>query len=255
MVREVRGVCFAITCREARTIIPEHAHRPASFNVLLSGQHHWVSAEGKIRWSLPGIWYYRAPSESHAHESCATPIRSLGVQFPIEEMPALGKIDSRLVLDHPVGRSLVTEVLEALRCHDPGSEHILYASVHRVAASFLRYGRPVSDQNLRPWLASARQWLDEHWLESVHLTECAAAVGAHPSHLAREFKTAFGMTVGDYIRDRRLEWAYDELGRNDRKVADIAVAAGFSDNAHFSRVFKQRYGKSPSTLRIAPPTD
>lgn len=248
-LRVVDGIYFAVARRKARTTVPEHAHSNSSFTVLLNGQHHWVSQEGKIKWSLPGIWYYRTPFDSHSHESCPTDIRSLGVQFNPDQFPSLKECERFEVLDHPIGRAIITEMLENLTMKGPDGDHMLLSCFHRLTASFLRYRRPEEDQNLRPWLADARRWLDANRFGNVRLKACAEAVGAHPSHLAREFRNAFGMTVGDYLRDRRLEWAYEQILNDDRKVADIAVAAGFADHAHLSRLFKQRYGVSPSTLR------
>lgn len=250
--RRVGQVVFALTRRKARTTVPWHSHTPATFIALIGGQHHWVGDDGKIKWSLPGIWYFRPPLLPHTHEACATDIVSLGVQFPIELTPSLAPFTDSLVLDHPIGRTLIDEIVENLYSPDPGSDHALMGAFHRLTASYLRYSRPVVDQNVRQWLAAARQWLDDHFLEPIQLATCANAVGSHPSHLARAFRAAFGQTVGDYIRDRRLEWAFDQLQNNDRKISDIAVAAGFADHAHFSRVFKERYGRRPSDLRTEP---
>ncbi|MBX3118937.1 MAG: helix-turn-helix transcriptional regulator [Fimbriimonadaceae bacterium] len=251
--RRVGGVHFALTRRGARTTVAEHCHTTATFIALIGGQHHWTSNEGKIRWSLPGIWYFRPPMLPHTHEACPTDIRSLGIQFPIELSPALASHTDAYVLDHAIGRSIIDDIAENLSAKDAGSDHALLGSFHRLIAAYLRHKRPLQDQNVRQWLASARQWLDEHYLEPVQLATCANAIGSHPSHLARAFRAAFGQTVGDYIRDRRLEWAFDQLRKNDRKVSEIAVSAGFADHAHFSRVFKERYGKPPSDYRLRDP--
>lgn len=248
-MRRVGDVVFAITRRKARTTVQEHCHDPATFIALLGGQHHWVSGQGRIKWSLPGIWYFRPPLLPHSHEACPTEIRSLGIQFSLDSAPALQGLDDSLVLDHALGRTIIEDLVQNLSAADKASDHALLGAFHRLVAAYLRHARPVEDQNVRAWLASARRWLDENYLEPVQLTSCAQAVGAHPSHLARAFRAAFGVTVGDYIRDRRLEWAFDQLRSNDRKVSDIAVAAGFADHAHFSRVFKERYGQRPSDLR------
>jgi AraC-like DNA-binding protein len=46
-----------------------------------------------------------------------------------------------------------------------------------------------------------------------------------------------------------LEWAFRRLLATDQKIALIAVEAGFADHAHFCRLFKERYGMSPSEHR------
>lgn len=247
----VGPVDFCVTTRERGTTVPLHAHEDASFIVLLNGEHYWIDKGGKIKWSVPGVWYFRPPMHPHTHESCATDIRSLGVHFPASLAPDLQSFDSSIVLDHPSGRAIAEEIAGELKRKGAATDHALLACFYRLITSYVRNARHVEDQNVRQWLAKARKWLDDRSLDPVTLKACAEAVGSHPSHLARAFRAAYGQTVGDYIRDRRLEWAFEQLTKTDSKVSEIAVAAGFADHAHFSRVFKQRYGKSPSDLRAA----
>jgi AraC-like DNA-binding protein len=62
----------------------------------------------------------------------------------------------------------------------------------------------------------------------------------------------YGPPVGTHIRDRRLSRGYQDLVRNrDEPVAHIARRWGFPSAAHFSRLFRERYGMPPSHLRTA----
>jgi AraC family transcriptional activator of tynA and feaB len=58
-----------------------------------------------------------------------------------------------------------------------------------------------------------------------------------------------GMTLGDYIRHRRLARAYDDLLFGSDQVSVVSARWGFRSPAHFSRAFRSRYGLPPSTLR------
>ena len=58
--------------------------------------------------------------------------------------------------------------------------------------------------------------------------------------------------VARYVRDERLKWCFIQLshsGNRELRVVDIALAAGFSDESHFSRLFKQTFGVSPRDVR------
>ena len=71
-------------------------------------------------------------------------------------------------------------------------------------------------------------------------------------HLHSLFRQA-DTTVSTWIRERRLERCREDLldpVLSDRPVAAIAMRWGFTDAAHFSRVFKAAYGVSPSELRL-----
>lgn len=58
-----------------------------------------------------------------------------------------------------------------------------------------------------------------------------------------------GMSLGSYIRHRRLARAYDDLLFGSEPVAVVARRRGFASPAHFSRIFRDRYGIPPGQLR------
>jgi AraC family transcriptional regulator len=77
----------------------------------------------------------------------------------------------------------------------------------------------------------------------------AQSVGVHPVTLARAFRQAFGCTVGEYVRHLRIERAAHQLAGTELSLAEIALAAGFSDQSHFSNLFRHHTGLSPSKFR------
>jgi AraC-like DNA-binding protein len=61
-----------------------------------------------------------------------------------------------------------------------------------------------------------------------------------------------GETVAGYVRERRLRWAYELLAgalARDLSIGDIAYRCGFEDPVHFARLFRQRFGLTPRSLR------
>jgi AraC family transcriptional regulator len=99
------------------------------------------------------------------------------------------------------------------------------------------------------WLARAREILHEDPAAHSSLGNLAREVGVHPVTLARGFRRAYGCSVGDYLRRLRIVEAARQLQDSDLPLAEIAVAAGFADQSHFSNVFKRHTGFSPSTYR------
>ena len=95
-----------------------------------------------------------------------------------------------------------------------------------------------------------RDQLEENFRCPPSLSELAAIHRVHPVYLCQAFRAAFGVNVGEFVRAVRFEWARACLVSGDRSIADIALAAGFSDQAHFSRDFKRRMGMSPRRYRI-----
>jgi AraC family transcriptional regulator len=99
------------------------------------------------------------------------------------------------------------------------------------------------------WLHAAEELLRTRLEDCVRLRELADLVGVHPVHLARVFRAHYGVSVGEYGRRLRLDWAAAEVARSDMPLARIAARAGFADQSHFTRLFKERVGTTPAAYR------
>jgi AraC family transcriptional regulator len=113
-------------------------------------------------------------------------------------------------------------------------------------------GRSVSSDSGRrfpQWLERVRNILEQRFAEPYKLSEIAAEAGVHPVHLAREFRKYYGTSVGEYLRRVRIEYACRELMGSNAAVTNIAFAAGFADQSHFSRTFKRLCGTTPGRYR------
>lgn len=72
----------------------------------------------------------------------------------------------------------------------------------------------------------------------------------NPSYLSREFSKYFeDLNFGDYVRKLRIEKAIILIQNSDYTLTEIAYMTGFSDQSHFTRIFKQSTGKNPSSYR------
>lgn len=90
--------------------------------------------------------------------------------------------------------------------------------------------------------------IDEHYQRPIPLRELCATAGVSPSYLIRSFKKHFGMTPHAYLTNRRVQFARAEL-RRGMPIAEAALAAGFADQAHLQRVFKQLLAATPGHYR------
>jgi AraC family transcriptional regulator len=101
------------------------------------------------------------------------------------------------------------------------------------------------------WLRVARDYLHDSVGEQLGVTDLAAVAGVHPAHLARSFRAHYGTPIGAYARRLRIDWSATQLARSDAPLRDIAHNAGFSDQSHFTRVFKRHTGLTPGQYRQA----
>lgn len=112
-------------------------------------------------------------------------------------------------------------------------------------------GRASEDPPVRAagWLRAACDLMHERVPDHPSLAELAAAVGRHPTHVARAFRREYGVTVTEYSRSLRLEWARAQIALGDAPLARVAIDAGFSDQSHFTRAFRRHAGVTPGRYR------
>ena len=94
----------------------------------------------------------------------------------------------------------------------------------------------------------ARQFLDAETTRVIRSPELEEVTGLTRYELARQFRSAFGTSPYRYSLMRRLDCARAQL-RGNRSLADVALAAGFADQAHLSRMFKSAFGVAPGQYR------
>jgi AraC family transcriptional regulator len=124
--------------------------------------------------------------------------------------------------------------------------------IEGLALEILGYGskQPERSPNCPPfWLKRSRQFLHANFTGSVTLRDVAASAEVHPVHLARVFRQYYNCTVGEYVRRLRIEFASRELAQSERPLVDVAAAAGFSSQSHFSTVFKRYTNFTPAAYR------
>ena len=95
----------------------------------------------------------------------------------------------------------------------------------------------------------ARKFIEQHSDEELSLTKVAKAVNISANHLSEKFKQVTGVNFVDYVARARFETARDLLLHSNRRVSEIAFAAGFQSLSQFNRVFKKLSGKSPTKYR------
>jgi len=103
----------------------------------------------------------------------------------------------------------------------------------------------------RPWLEPVRERLHVRLGERPTLDELAASAGVHPVYLARSFRERYGVSIGEYVRRVRLDWAAAQLAATETPLAVLAAEAGFADQSHFTRSFKRHAGLTPARYRRA----
>jgi AraC-like DNA-binding protein len=94
-----------------------------------------------------------------------------------------------------------------------------------------------------------REYVEVHLNESIDLGALARVAGLSMHHFARQFKQSSGVTPHYYVTQKRVGRAQEMLVQTDLSLAEIAYAAGFSDQSHLARHFRYMLGTTPREFR------
>src|SRR5215467_2310595 len=126
------------------------------------------------------------------------------------------------------------------------AEERLAMIAERIAAHLTAAGGPGPIPGPeRPIARQLRLLLDEHIVAPITLEAAAAELDRSVPHLVRSFTRQFGVSPHAYVIGRRIDAARRDLLRG-APPADVAAAAGFCDQAHFTRHFKRHTSMTPA---------
>jgi AraC family transcriptional regulator len=224
--------------------LPWHEHPAAYVCVVLSGGF-LESAEKSAAECRTGDVIFHPAGERHADRfgprgACCLNLRVDGVHGPrvrrasaavraaarsIAAQAALGPDGDRLEAE-----SSLAEIIAELRhpSNDPPT-----AVRPRMGTSVNRVAEALDEEPERAWT----------------LGDLAELADRHPTHLARAFRSVSGVSIGEYRRRKRLTALSLDLRCTSESLRDLALAHGYSDQAHMTREFRRFAGCPPGTWR------
>jgi AraC family transcriptional regulator len=243
---------FATTLFPARARLPLHA-RPVSYlSVVLTGSYIERVGSQTIECNALSLRFHPA-GEEHAHVFGQWGSECLNLELDESWSASVCRLSAATRAVHvPSAGKLGLQLVEQCRRHEltDGAWADSYAAdLLSLCEARLGFDRAAESSSC---IRHAIEMIEDDPAEQLSLAGIAAAVGRHPTHLARSFKSAMGLTLGDYIRKRRRERAEALLTRNPSlSIARIAAEAGYADHAHLTRAFKAEIGVAPSDYRMA----
>lgn len=227
--------------------VREHAHDDAHFVLLCEGAYVSTAAGAPAVATTP-LLIYNPPGTVHRDR-----FRGEGGRF------FTVSCDARFVIDAGERLSRQTIVLsrEAMlvaarlrrECMQWDAASAVLAESQALVLLGVAAAPLQAPDGMAPWLRRAREMLDDHWADALGIADVASAVGVHPVHLARRFRSRYGLGPGEYSRSIRLQRAADLLRRSKLPVGEIGLRCGFGDASQFARAFLRWQGQSPRAYR------
>lgn len=245
------GFRFTEKFYESRARLPTHAHELSHFCFVLAGNYREMISGTSFERAPAALVYY-PPDVSHGEEHF-TDGRHFLVEVDLKSLETVRDYGARLsepvLLDTTSSLWLANRMYKEFSERDEFSPIALESISTELLIAASRRDKRKTERNAPPWLGRLKEFLRENFSEPPCLNELAKAVDVHPMHLARVFRRFERCTVGDYIREVRIDYARKRLLGSNEPLVEIAMAAGFADQTHFTRSFKRVTGMTPSEFR------
>jgi AraC-like DNA-binding protein len=216
-----------------------HRSNPARGAIFSAADQYELHGHGEVR-SL----YLELPRDDFAR------------RFPRERIPIAASINTTQGLGRITSEFCAALATESAKVEGDsrvqlGSQLMDMLALTLLSAENDTPGLDSSVQQAR--LRSVQQWIDSHIRDAdLSLERIAGANGMSLRYLHRLFERC-EMSASEWIWHRRLQLCYDAIAKADgRSITAIAFDHGFSSSAHFSTMFRRRYGITPRDVARRP---
>jgi AraC family transcriptional regulator len=230
---------------------PPHTHARPHLCLTADGTYEEFIGHSKYIFSRGVLTYYH-PDQIHSDVHLTDGVHFI-VEVDTRSDSLLETLTPQFIRD-PVysGKSLalIWRLYEEFTFRDCFSQLILQGlTLELLVESFRKQDAADSIRNRPIWLNPVLGILRSDFSTPPGLSQIANQIGIHPVHLAKTFRRFEGVTVGEYIRRLRIDAAQNKLMAGDEPIVAIALECGFSDQTHFTRVFKKLVGMTPARFR------
>jgi AraC family transcriptional regulator len=250
--RSIGGFSLTETIYAPNQLIPKHAHECAYFCFVLGGAYT-ETYESRTRKCKTSSLIFHPPDERHSDRFDNAGGRCFNIQMDPQLLARVR--EHSMILDRPAEfrrpplAYLATKLYREFKTIDDTSALVIEGLTLEILGEGSRQSLNSSQRQPPRWLAQAREMLHADFPKNPSLRLIASFVGVHPVHLARGFRQHYRCTVGEYVRQLRIEFASRELSRSDTPLVEIAAAAGFCSQSHFSTLFKRYTSFTPAEYR------
>lgn len=246
---EIGGLVFTETTHKPNQTLPRHYHERANIAFIVKGSFNELVGKQRFECASHSVMIKPA-GEAHANQYGRDGMRGILIEAQPQKLASLHSLGNAFNrVNHVRGAMLSMlgmRIYKEMHLMDSASLLAIEGLSLELIAELSRLPDLICQRRRPRWLLRAEEILHEHSAESVSLSGVAKMVDIHPVHLAREFRKFYGCTLGEYLRRLRIQSACHKLSTSDLPLVEIALDSGFSHQSHFSRLFKQYVGMTPT---------
>jgi AraC family transcriptional regulator len=234
--------------------IARHEHALPSWTYVVSGAVEETFSFDSFICSA-GMLLSKPASADHSNRYGPYPTRCLLIEvapdLQMESVMHASLFAAPSVFPNGVIPALASRIYTEFRSRDRIAPFALECLLVELRVAAARLADPARVNGKKCWLNRVRDHLEAELRAPPSLSDLASIHDLHPIYICQQFRAVFGMTMGEYVRRVRFEWAREAAGVTTVSLSAIAHAAGYSDQAHLCRDFRKRCGMSPRDYRAA----
>lgn len=248
-------------------LCPTHLHRTMELFICLRGTLNF-SVLNLTQTIQPGEYFVifsNAPhSTSVCEEDCSILLIHFHSQVLLEMLPQVNQAVLFLpfILEIMMGKrkyfkgqstAFLQACIEGIRAElsnpQEYSDDMLYFYMAQLSVMLSRDMRLSSNNRLyeNPYLINTTLYINQHYMEKLYVQDIANHANISPSYLSKLFERNFGIGVAAYINFVRIAKAIElKDAHPEYPMLSLALDTGFCSQQHFSKIFKEIMGVSPS---------
>ncbi len=234
------------TVYSAQEALPRHIDYKNRISIVLRGKLKELAC-GKEVFATTGNLVFKPGDMPHTNAFGGKGNRIISVEFEegFLEQSIDVSISDWLWFCHPGFTS--TSFSFAQNLTKVSSENDLLEAILELFAAVS--AQNVLGRRVPSWMKLVEEKIHDDFTTPIQSKSLAEMVGVHPVYLARAFRRVHHCSVKNYLQRIRLHRSIQDLSNSQKTLSHIALDAGFSDQSHFNRIFKQNIQLSPGIFR------
>ncbi|ACT91916.1 helix-turn-helix domain-containing protein [Dyadobacter fermentans] len=246
--RRANGILTSVTSYSEVNLpnVSLHAHENAHVTTLLAG----ATLEKRQRsecYRQAGQAVFFHAGEPHQNSNTLPGSRNFNIEFTTDFFQTYHLDPSDIagaVSNNPLAALVFVNAYRESLHNDPMAND-------SVAMAILSLLDTRTNAGNRPpkWVGQVTELLHDRWNEQVGLEELSKETGVHSVTISKHFRRYFACSLSEYMRKLKVLNALSLIKNTSNQLTHIAYEAGFADQSHFTRVFKEVTGFLPKQYR------
>ena len=225
-----------------------HSHEKSMISFVLYGSNIEFR-KGKVINRVAGSVNFYHSHELHKNIYKCFPSKHISLELDHSLLKRYGYKESEIELavqkNHNITLTFI-KLMNELQINDSQSS----STVEMLFLEFMeKSSKFISTSQLPSWMKSIKELLNDRWSENISLEELSNHSGIHPTTISKNFRKYFQYSLGEYTRWLKITRSLELLHSAKYSITEIAYICGFSDQSHFTRVFKSFTGYLPKEYR------